>query len=108
MAVAPLEERVAHIIEAIDHLDRMWVGKPFTDFVADPILIAATERFLERICEAAKHIPDDRKAAYPRIPWLQIRGLGNRLRHGYETIDSAWFGISSHVISVRCVRRWWP
>ena len=28
------------------------------------------------------------KTNHPQIPWAQIRGLGNRLRHGYETIDA--------------------
>jgi uncharacterized protein with HEPN domain len=58
MAVAPLKERIVHILEAIDHLDNMWSGKALADLVADAVLTAATERFLERICEAAKHIPD--------------------------------------------------
>jgi uncharacterized protein with HEPN domain len=24
----------------------------------------------------------------PEIPWADIRGLGNRLRHEYETVDA--------------------
>lgn len=88
MAAAPLDERLAHILEAIDQLERMWAGKARAAFDADPVLLAATERFLERICEAAKHIPDASKAAHPHIPWTEIRGLGNRLRHGYDAIDA--------------------
>jgi uncharacterized protein with HEPN domain len=51
------------------------------------MLAAASERFLEKICEAAKYIPAERKAQHAQIPWEQIRGLGNRLRHAYDDID---------------------
>ena len=87
MAAAPLRERLVHIIAATDQLNRMWTGKTLADFASDEVLAAASERFLERICEAAKHIPDSLKAVHGKIPWPQIRGLGNRLRHGYDAID---------------------
>jgi uncharacterized protein with HEPN domain len=88
MAPPPLAARLLHIREAIETIESMWRGKTLNDYIADPIRVAATERFLEKVCEAAKHIPDEQKAFHPQVPWLQIRGLGNRLRHGYETIDA--------------------
>ena len=88
MAPVPLPERLVHAFEAIDRIEKIWSGKTFEAYASDPVLSAATERFLEKICEAVKHIPDDMKSEYPQIPWAQIRGLGNRLRHGYETIDA--------------------
>ena len=88
MAPAPLAERLRHMIEAIDRHDALWRGKSHRDYLADPILAAASERFLEKVCEAAKYIPRDRKVRYAHIPWEQIRGLGNRLRHAYDDVDS--------------------
>jgi uncharacterized protein with HEPN domain len=51
----------------------------------------ATERGIEIISEASRHIPKDLKETEPQIPWRQIAGIGNVLRHDYETI-------SDHVI----------
>jgi uncharacterized protein with HEPN domain len=87
MAAAPLADRLRHMIEAIDRLTMLWSGKGFRDYLADPILAAASERFLEKVCEAATYIPAERKARHAHIPWEQIRGLGNRLRHAYDDID---------------------
>lgn len=75
------------MIEAIDRLEALWHGKTFLDYLGDPILAAASERFLEKVCEAAKHLPAERKARHVHIPWEQIRGLGNRLRHAYDDTD---------------------
>ncbi len=47
----------------------------------------AVERNLERICEAARYIPEELRAEHPTIPWQQIVGLGNVLRHAYDGID---------------------
>jgi uncharacterized protein with HEPN domain len=37
--------------------------------------------------EAARHIPPDIVSAYPNVPWPQIRGIRNRIIHGYDQID---------------------
>ena len=44
-------------------------------------------RRLEVIGEAVKHLPDDVKEKYPRIPWKEIAGLRDVLTHEY-------FGVS--------------
>ncbi len=86
MAPVPLPQRLAYVFEAIDSIEKIWSGKSISAYTGDPILSAATGRFLEKICEAVKHVPDEMKRDHPHIPWVQIRGLGNRLRHGYESI----------------------
>jgi uncharacterized protein with HEPN domain len=48
---------------------------------------AAFERFLEVLCEAARHLPDARKNEHPYIPWRDVADLGNRLRHAYRHLD---------------------
>lgn len=53
----------------------------------DPILRAALERFFEIISEASRHVPAEWRAAHPHIPWKQIAGIGNILRHAYDGID---------------------
>lgn len=56
-------------------------------FVTSGITYDATLRNLELIGEAATHIPDDIRAAYPEIPWRQIIATRNQLIHAYLGID---------------------
>jgi len=54
----------------------------------------ATERALEIISEASRHIPDSMKSQERDIPWINIAAFGNVARHGYdqlvgETLDDA-------------------
>ena len=44
------------------------------------------ERGIEIISEASRHLPDDLKARNAGIPWPNIAGIGNILRHNYERI----------------------
>lgn len=44
------------------------------------------QRGIEIISEAARHLPNELIAAEPDIPWKQIRGIGNVLRHEYHKI----------------------
>jgi uncharacterized protein with HEPN domain len=41
---------------------------------------------VEIISEASRHLTDDLKARNPEIPWQKVAGIGNVLRHKYETI----------------------
>ena len=61
-------------------------------FIADGLTYDATLRNLELIGEAATHIPDEVREAYPKIPWHAIVGTRNRLAHGYLGIrdDVIW------------------
>jgi uncharacterized protein with HEPN domain len=47
------------------------------------------ERCPERICEAAHRLGDRAPALMPDQAWEDIRGMGNRLRHGYDRVDLA-------------------
>jgi uncharacterized protein with HEPN domain len=40
------------------------------------------------ISEATRYIPDDLKNVRPEVPWKDIHGLGNVLRHEYRRVDS--------------------
>ena len=55
--------------------------------------------------EATKHIPDDLKSRYPEIPWHQIAGIGNVLRHDYDLVDDRviWDVAKVHFPRLRAV-----
>jgi uncharacterized protein with HEPN domain len=46
----------------------------------------AVERCLSIIAEAARKLGTDADTRCPEIPWIDIRALGNRLRHDYPSI----------------------
>ena len=81
------QERVTHIKDAIANV-RALRGQASDDRIKnDPILRAALERFFEIISEASRHIPEEWRADYPHVPWKQIAGIGNILRHAYDGVD---------------------
>lgn len=58
-------------------------------FASDWLLRHGLERGIEIISEATRHIPDDLTALAPEIPWKQVRGIGNILRHEYHKTSDA-------------------
>ena len=61
-------------------------------FRADTKTIAAVERKLQVISEAAVRLGDQAEMLCPGLPWRNIRGIGNWLRHQYDhvDVDSIW------------------
>ena len=62
-------------------------GRVRPDLDHDVVLVAAMERFVEIIGEAAGRISEERKEGIADVPWREIVGMRNRLIHGYGTID---------------------
>ena len=56
-------------------------------FAAAEQTILAAKYALLTISEAATKLDDIAARLCPDIPWREIRGLGNRLRHDYGNID---------------------
>lgn len=59
----------------------------FSEFAASKINRAATERAIEIISEAVRHLPDDLLARHPDLPWAQIKAIGNKVRHEYHRLE---------------------
>lgn len=64
-------------------------GLDMAAFVADQRTYDATLRNIQLIGEAATHVPDDIREAYPSIPWRAMIGTRNRLAHSYLHISDA-------------------
>lgn len=56
-------------------------------FRKDPKTIAAVEHKLLLISGAAVRLGDDAERLRPGLPWRNIRGIGNWLRHRYDRVD---------------------
>ena len=83
---------LGHIAQAIQAIESFTAGMDFEDFRADPKTVAAVERMLLTISEAAKRMGPGVESLCPGQPWHKIRGMGNWLRHQYDRIDlqSMW------------------
>ena len=56
-------------------------------FLADRVLLRATERDIDIIGEAARRVSTAYMTAHPEIPWRNIIGQRNILAHEYGQID---------------------
>jgi uncharacterized protein with HEPN domain len=75
------------IREAIAMIEAFTRGMVFEAFREDPKTVAAVERKLLVISEAAIRLGEDADRICPRLPWRNTRSLGNWLRHRYDRID---------------------
>ena len=75
------------ILESIDMIVHFVRGMDLGAFREDPKTVAAVERKLPLISEAAIRFGADADRLCPGLPWQNIRGIGNRLRHRYDRVD---------------------
>lgn len=80
------------IANAIAEIRQFTINMDAAIFRADPKTIAAVERKLQVISEAAVRLGDQAEILCPGLPWREIRGIGNWLRHQYDQVevDSIW------------------
>jgi uncharacterized protein with HEPN domain len=75
------------IYDAVDLIEQFTAGMDFEAFRRDAKTVAAVERKLQVISEAATRLGGEAEARYPGLPWRDMRGIGNWLRHQYERIE---------------------
>jgi uncharacterized protein with HEPN domain len=86
VAARSLIPRLTDIIEAIERVNAVLADVALEAFEYDWQRQWLVERGVEIISEASRHLPDDLKARNPQIPWQKVAGIGNVLRHDYESI----------------------
>ena len=77
------------ILQEIGAARRLAARHDFDNFATDEVTVAAMERFVERISEASRRVDPALKLLEPAIPWANIAGIGNILRHDYDGVDLA-------------------
>lgn len=90
------------MLENIERITSHVAGLDRDTFQKDGRTRDAVERCLERICEAAFRMGDQAAALMPNQPWGDIRGMGNRLRHGYDRLNLpvVWAAIQDELPSL--------
>lgn len=87
----PFEDVRLHlsdILDAIRSIEEFVSGMDLAAYAADERTQAAVERKILIISEAAIRLGDAAETVCPEIPWRDIRGIGNWLRHQYDRIDA--------------------
>jgi len=69
------------------------------EYRADWLMRHAVERAIEIISEAARRIPTDLQMTQSQVPWSQIMGIGNVLRHEYHRVSDTliWNVVQDHL-----------
>ncbi len=80
-----VEDRLSDILASISQIERITSGMTPELFASDITVRAATERFLEIVCEASRRLPDEIKQQEPGISWRKMIDFGNLLRHAYQS-----------------------
>lgn len=75
------------IVDAIDRIHTKTKDLSISKFEADWEVRWLVERGAEIISEASRRLPDEIKERHPDIPWKDIAGIGNILRHNYDTVS---------------------
>jgi uncharacterized protein with HEPN domain len=79
--------RLRHMRDAAREALAFAKGKQRMDLDRDRQLALALLKCIEIVGEASTAISLETTSRYPEIPWRQIRGMRNRLIHGYYEID---------------------
>jgi len=83
-----LRLRLEHIRQGIARIEQLTAGRTVEDYLADEGLREMIERNIARSAEAARHVPAGVRAAHRAIPWRQVVGTLNVIRHDYDEIDN--------------------
>ncbi len=81
-----VRERLGHMLDAIADIERLTGGTTLAEYARSRDRVAAVERYVERLSEASRHVPDDLKDRFPHVHWRGLADIGNVLRHAYDQV----------------------
>ncbi len=98
---------LADILEAIEKIERYTHGLTREELWEDDLVADAVVRNLEIIGEAARHVPEDLRAAHREIDWRRVVGLRNVVVHEYFAVDLdvVWVVVEKHLPRLKRVVR---
>lgn len=80
-------DRLRHIIDAIEKIERYLKDTSLEKFIRDEVKVDAVVRNLEIVGEAAASLTREIKSQYPDVEWRFATAARNRLIHGYFDVD---------------------
>lgn len=79
--------RLRHMSDHAREAVEMAAGRQRVDLDHDRMFQLALVRLVEVVGEAAARVSPEGQRRYASIPWAEVRGLRNRLVHGYDIVD---------------------
>lgn len=97
------EERLKHMLAAIDRVIRYTKDKTYPDLVSDDMMYYAVVKNIEIIGEAANLLSKEFVESHTSTPWKQVRGMRNYIVHEYFQIDDivVWDVVSNDLPLLR-------
>lgn len=78
------EKNITKMIELVEKISGYCVGKKYSDFVENDMLVEACVFNLSQLGEMSHKISDEVVNLHPEIAWNELYGLRNRIVHDYE------------------------
>lgn len=82
------KSHLADIAACIESIEQFVLGMDIDAYRQDEKTQAAVERKMLIISEAAIRLKDNAESLCPGVPWRDIRGIGNWLRHQYDRVEA--------------------
>jgi uncharacterized protein with HEPN domain len=95
--------RLQDILDAIAEIETILGKKTFEAYRRSLVTRRAVVRCMLIISEASSKLPQSLKGTQAHIPWPQIKGIGNMLRHEYAAIQDAvlWKTANKHLPTLK-------
>ena len=81
------QTRLRHMRDAAVEATRFAQGRSRESLNTDRMLALSLVKLVEIMGEAASRVSQETRSQLPRIPWVQIISMRNRLTHAYFDID---------------------
>jgi len=96
-------ERLGHILDAINFIEKATFGKTESEFHQDFILHTAVVKWIEIVGEACYKVTRGLKSKHPQIEWRKIEGLRHVLVHEYFGIDMqiVWVVVNDYLPTLK-------
>lgn len=95
--------RLEDILQAIDDAHVILDSADFAEYQRSVAKRKGVERCIEIISGASRHVSAELLARNPEIPWSELAGIGNLLRHHYRHVDDLviWRAARKDLIELR-------
>ncbi len=94
---------IEDILTAMEKTEIFVKGMDYEKFRNDEKTVFAVIRALEIIGEATKHIPNEIRQNYSKIPWKDMAGMRDVLIHDYVGVDveTVWLTVKDKIPKIK-------